>query len=402
MPRWREDDPLKVTGVPGGIRGARYSHAVPAPASSTPPVTPIDEVPDTGRRAVPDEGARYLDQVMADIDAEVRRRRSSGDLPAGLEQELDELFLEFSPVGLHGKARLRETLALVDGSAYVDMAVPVESQKAVGSYVKRAIRQSITWYMGFIVHQIVKFAWATSRMFHVLVDHVEDLEAAVEAQRTPELPLAAVPSSDPGSEWWAPAAVQAVASATGRVLQADCANGTLLEAMIAAGIDAYGVDGDEQAIEPALERGLDVRAEPVLDHLDVVAGEALAGLVLTGSVQWMSPAQRDRLLGLAASRLSVDGVLVLHSRTPESWLAGTDRLLTDLAPGRPLHAETWSHLLADHGFRRTGLTRGGEDRRLARVAAANPDASAINAAIDTLNELLLGAGEYLLVAVRER
>ena len=67
---------------------------------------------------------------MAEIDAEVRRRRASGDLPAGLERELDELFLEFSPVGLHGRARLRETLALVDGSAYVDMAVPTESQKA--------------------------------------------------------------------------------------------------------------------------------------------------------------------------------------------------------------------------------------------------------------------------------
>ena len=132
--------------------------------------------------------ARYLAEVMAEIDAEVRRRRASGDLPAGLEQELDELFLEFSPVGLQGRARLRETLSLVDGSAYVDIAVPVESQKAVGSYVKRLIRKSMGWYIGFIVHQIVKFAWSVSRMFHVVVDHIEDLEAAVEAQRTPDLP----------------------------------------------------------------------------------------------------------------------------------------------------------------------------------------------------------------------
>ena len=36
-------------------------------------------------------------------------------------------------MGLQGRARLRETLALVDGSAYVDIAVPVDSQKAVGS-----------------------------------------------------------------------------------------------------------------------------------------------------------------------------------------------------------------------------------------------------------------------------
>ena len=135
---------------------------------------------------------------MAEIDAEVRRRRASGDLPAGLERELDELFLEFSPVGLQGRARLRETLSLVDGAAYVDIAVPTASNKAVGSYVKRAIRKALGWYMTFIIAQIVKFAWSVSRMFHVVVDHVEDLEATVEAHRSPDLPARRGPMSSRG------------------------------------------------------------------------------------------------------------------------------------------------------------------------------------------------------------
>jgi SAM-dependent methyltransferase len=345
---------------------------------------------------------QYLTEVMAEIDAEVRRRRSSGDLPAGLEQELDELFLEFSPVGLHGKARLRETLALVDGSAYVDMAVPVESNKAVGSSIKRLIRKSMDWYIGFIVHQIVKFAWSVSRMFHVVVDHVEDLEAAVEAQRTPELPASAVPATDPGSAWWSAAAVAAVSGVGGRVLQAECGTGTLLDALIAAGVDAYGVDPNELLLEAAIDRGLDVRAESVLDHLEVVADEALSGMVLSGSIQWLHPNQRDRLVTLATSRLAVDGVLVIHSATPESWTAETAHVISDLAPGRPLHAESWAHLLSARGFHRTGLTIGGVDRRLDRLAPSAPDAPAINAAIDVVNALLLGPGEYLLVAVRAR
>jgi hypothetical protein len=352
----------------------------------------------------PDAAARveYLDQVMADIDAEVRRRRASGDLPAGLEQELDELFLEFSPVGLQGQARLRETLALVDGSAYVDIAVPVESQKAVGSYVKRFIRKSVDWYMGFIVHQIVKFAWAVSRMFHVVVAHVEDLEAEVTAQRTPELPPSAIPPVDPGAAWWSPAAVSALSGVKGRVLHADCGNGSLVAALIAAGVDAYGVDPADSVIEPAVEQGLDVRAESALAHLDVVAPEALSGLVLSGSVQWLHPNQRARLLELAASRLAIEGVLVLHSATPESWMAAGSHLLSDLAPGRPLHPDTWSHLLARSGFRQVGLTLGGEDRRIQPVASTNPDAAAINAAIAAVNDHLLGSSDYLLIAVRER
>ena len=175
----------------------------------------------------------------------------------------------------------------------------------------------------------------------------------------------------------------------GRVLHADCGNGSLVDALIAEGVDAYGVDPAEPVIESAVERGLDVRAESALGHLEVVADGALSGLVLSGSVQWLHPNERDRLVRLAASRLDVDGILVLHSATPETWAAGTSHVLADLAPGRPLHAETWSHLLV-------------EDHRIAPVDSTGPDADALNATIAAVNAHLLGPGEYLLIAVRER
>ncbi len=305
-------------------------------------------------------------------------------------------------MGLHGRGRLRETLTLVDGSAHVDIAVPVESQKMVGSYVKRLIRQGLGWYMGFIVHQIVKFAWAVSRMLHVVVDHIEDLEATVEAHRSPDLPPDVVPRTEPGHTWWADAAVTALGGAPGRVVHADCGDGSLVAALVDAGVDAYGIDPSETAIEPALDRGLDVRTETVLGHLDVVSDEVLGGLVLSGSVQWLRPNEREQLVDLAASRLTPDGVLVLHSTTPESWSAAVAPMVRDLAPGSPIHAETWTHLLGCRGFRVDPLKTGGVDRRLARVSTPGPDADALNATIDTINELLLGPGEYLVVATRER
>jgi len=375
----------------------------PTPSSASPDAPVTD-----GATSAPDTAAetaariRYLDEVMAEIDAEVRRRRASGDLPAGLEAELDELFLEFSPVGLQGRARLRETLALVDGSAYVDIAVPTASNKAVGSYVKRLIRKGLGWYMNFVVAQIVKFAWSVSRMFHVVVEHIEDLEAAVETHRSPDLPVAVVPVADPGHAWWAASAVEALHGVADRVLVADCGSGALLDALGGAGVDAYGVDPADLVLEPALDRGLDVRSEAVVDHLDVVAAEALGGIVLTGSVQWLRPNERDHLLDLVSSRLAVGGTLVLHSATPEGWSASVAPVVRDLAPGRPLHAETWSHLLESHGFAVAAAVRGGADRSLARVGAGSADADTVNAAIDALNELLLGPTEYLVVATRER
>ena len=167
-------------------------------------------------------------------------------------------------------------------------------------------------------------------------------------------------------------------------------------------LDAYGVDPEQSVIEPAIDRGLDVRAESALAHLEVVAEEALAGIVLSGSVQWLHPNQRDRLIGLAASRLALEGVLVLHSATPEAWRRSTSPLVADLAPGHPLHADTWTHVLAAYGLSRIAVHAGGEDRRLGRLDPSNPDAATINATIDAVNQLLLGPGEYLVVAVRER
>jgi len=368
----------------------------------TPDASASTDATDVDTAAEVADRIHYLDEVMAEIDAEVRRRRASGDLPAGLERELDELFLEFSPVGLQGRARLRETLSIVDGSAYVDIAVPTASNKAVGSYVKRLIRKGLGWYMNFVVAQIVKFAWSVSRMFHVVVDHIEDLEATVEAHRSPDLPTSIVPTAHSGNTWWAPAAAEALAGVTDRVVIGDCGDGSLVEALLATGVDAYGVDPSDIALEPALDRGIDVRAETVLGHLDVVADEALGGIVLTGSVQWLRPNERERLLDLVSSRVTVDGVVVLHSATPEAWVATASPVVRDLAPGRPLHAETWAHLLGIRGFSVTATVRGGDDRRLAHVGASVDDAATVNAAIDTINNLLLGPNEYLVVATRER
>jgi hypothetical protein len=130
----------------------------------------------------------------------------------------------------------------------------------------------------------------------------------------------------------------------------------------------------------------------------------LGGIVLTGSVQWLRPNERERLLDLVSTRLAVDGTLVLHSASPGAWAASAPAVVRDLAPGHPLHPETWAHLLGGRGFAVASTIAGGEDRRLAHVGDADADADAgtVNAVIDAINDLLLGPTEYLVVATRER
>ncbi|HEY5245773.1 MAG TPA: hypothetical protein VIJ60_08905, partial [Acidimicrobiales bacterium] len=123
----------------------------------------------------------YLAQVMLEIDDEVRRRRSSGDLPARIERELDELFLEHSPVAGRGGG-LDDALRLVDTAAFIDPVVPIGSNKSGGAAIKKGLRSLNLWYIGYITHQVSQFASATSRALHLLDDRVAELRRQLDAQ----------------------------------------------------------------------------------------------------------------------------------------------------------------------------------------------------------------------------
>ena len=94
------------------------------------------------------EARAYLSEVMAEIDAEVRERRASGDLPARVERELDALFLPVLPGGRAGRLDLADALRMVDASAYIDPVVPVGSASPVGPSSRRASASSALWYVG--------------------------------------------------------------------------------------------------------------------------------------------------------------------------------------------------------------------------------------------------------------
>ena len=153
----------------GGRRGKEWTSVVSIPtdgetgdvedqvdissSSGDQPTEPPENLDAAGR-------ARYLAEVMAEIDAEVKRRRASGDLPAGLERELDELFLEFSPVGHAGQGAAPRDAGSGRRRRLRGHGRAGPLQQGRGVYIKRLIRKSTSWYMGFVVHQIVRFAWS--------------------------------------------------------------------------------------------------------------------------------------------------------------------------------------------------------------------------------------------------
>jgi len=282
----------------------------------------------------------------------VRLRRASGDLPPRLERELDELFLAHSPIGVRG-GDLGEALRQVDAATFIDPVVPVESERAAGSVVKKGMRSMLLWYVGWITHQMSQSASAVSRALHIVDERLKELERQVEAQRVPDASVVEFPTSAGPGAWWTETAVAAVAKAPGRVLHAACGDGWLVRRINEAGGDAYGVDPRSSLVDAVELGALDLRGEGLAEHLRAVAAAGLGGMVLSGVVEGLAGGERTHLLTAVGTTLAPGGTLVLHSVNRQAWDAADAPVEADLAAGHPLRAGTWRVLLERAGYSAT-------------------------------------------------
>jgi hypothetical protein len=308
----------------------------------------VSDAAPTDDDAPQDPGA-YVQQVMAEIAEEVRLRRASGDLPARLERELDELFLAHSPIGVRG-GDLSEALRLVDAATFIDPVVPVESERAAGAAVKKGMRTMLLWYVGWVTHQMSQSASAVSRALHIVDDHLKELERRIEAQRVPDATVVEFSTSVGADAWWVEPALAALVKVPGRVLHAACGDGWLVRRIADAGLDAYGIDPRAPIVDAAELGALDLREEHVTEHLRAVAAAGLGGVVLSATVEGMAGGERALLLAAIGTRLAPGGTLVIHSVGRAAWEAADAPYGADLAPGRPLRPDTWCHLLEDSGY----------------------------------------------------
>jgi hypothetical protein len=314
----------------------------------------------------------YLRRVRAEIDEEVRRRRDSGDIPPQLETELEELFLKHAPLG-STRQELHEVLRLVDAAAFIDPVVPVESSRPGGRMVKKGVRSLNFWYLRFITHQVSQFATAVSRSLHILDQQLSELAAQVDAVAVPPAVVIDAPGLHRPDAWWVAVVRPELEGRRRRVLHAACGDGWLVGTLVDVGVDAYGVDPRPGRVGERELGDLDLRDEPVLDHLRAVQGGALGGVVLSGLVEGAPPGERRRLLEGAVDALAPDGVLVVHSLAPAGWEDEAPPE-ADIAGTRPYRLGTWAYLLDDLGLTVTTSTNGPEGRDYVVVArrAADP------------------------------
>lgn len=285
---------------------------------------------------------------MAEIREEVARRRAAGDFPPSLERELDLAFDRYVPAG-SVSSDFREAIRAADRAAYINVAVPTESQKPGVGEVKRVLRKAMAWYLNYLAQQTTAFATASVRAMRSLGERLELAEGQL-ADLTPALDDAADrPAVAPDLSPWNDLCLGLLPT-RGRVLHAECGEGDLLRVLVEAGVDAYGVEPRGPLVDRAAAGGLEAWPDDPLAHLGAVADGYLAGLVLSGCVDRLALPRQRRLIELAAAKLAPGAPLVIIATDPQSWSTAVPALESDLAPGRPLHGSTWAHLLGRSRF----------------------------------------------------
>jgi hypothetical protein len=308
--------------------------------------------------------------LVDEIAASARKARDDGRHPPGLDRELDQAYgrlVRHRP----GDDRLTQAIWSADAAAHITADAGLgETQGTAKRFVKRVLAKLVRWYILRVTNQVTTFANAATGALRLLSDRVEALIEEVESARPPVLPGRAplttgrtgLPAESP-LERHAPFATLALArlaKAGGRVLHADSRSGEMLLRLAEQGTDAYGVEPSGALVDAPAGPGLDLVQGDVLTHLRSVPSHGLAGVLLSGCVDRLRTGDARRLAFLLGTRVAPGGTVVLVGTTPAAWEDEASPVERDLAPGRPLHADTWRHLLAEYGFVELELLDGPE------------------------------------------
>jgi hypothetical protein len=308
-------------------------------------------------------------EVVAELEEEARRLRSTGQIPPGFEAELSASFEAAAEVSLAAAEQPRRTAASLlgygdpggarrsQGERLADVRARVSSvaRRRLGPPARRLERRS---ELG-----AARAAEALSTQAHVALDHLERVASrspvvsrTLAAVRPGGGDASAVGTLTPAIEGpllaWVlerladSAATEEAEAAPGLVLHVECGDGRVVEALAARGLDARGADPRRSARSSG---GTNILAAGALECLGATPNDTLDGLLITGVVDRLRPGAARALAQLASVRLAPGGVLVVVSARPEVAFA-IDPVAADLAAGRPLHPVTWCHLLARYGL----------------------------------------------------
>lgn len=135
-----------------------------------------------------------------------------------------------------------------------------------------------------------------------------------------------------------------------RVVDLGCGTGEFLEELARAGVPAFGVDVDPEAVEACRLRGLEARVGDLFEELARGELRDFDGVVLSHVIEHVGPAEALRLLICIAARLPEGGLLLVVTPNPESLFTHLVHFWRDPTHVRFYPVELLRRLAAAAGF----------------------------------------------------
>jgi len=282
---------------------------------------------------VSDDKSVDVRALVAEIEAEVARRRAAGEYP---EELLARLRAEF---------RVVSDEQSLDEMAHIETVRPLESLRpGLGSavvLVKRVLRRLMAWYVRPLAEDQSRFNYALLRRMVALDARLARVETAW--QRPPGAPPRGASGRYPMAEIES-ARLQAVRDVLhgrppGPVAVIGFDDAGTLQRLQADGVPVEAVTPDSALLASARAVGVRCHDAEPLAWLEAT-GPSLAAVVGMGVLPMLSPAETLRILPLIVQTLRPSGRVVLDAPDPRFADAPPDAADIDPAMRRWIGPDT--------------------------------------------------------------
>lgn len=196
------------------------------------------------------------------------------------------------------------------------------------------------------------------------------------------------------------------------ILEIGSGRGELQELFHDTKITSYGIEINRAMYEHCQQKGLDVRFENAISHLETLSDKALGGLIAVQVVEHLPQQVLSQLLLLTEKKVQKGGRVVIETINTESLVALGHNYFRDPSHIFPLHPDTMCYLMELAGLqvlevRKLSPYPTGAMLQTIPVQDYMPPrwietVDTLNRNLSQLNALLYGHQDYCVIAQVER
>lgn len=175
------------------------------------------------------------------------------------------------------------------------------------------------------------------------------------------------------------------------VLDLGCGRGEFLELMRGHGVDARGIEQNEELVAMCKRAGLKAEFADMFEYLNALPDQSLGGIFCSQVVEHLQPAEVPQLIRLAHAKLEPRGLLAVETPNPECLAIFATHFYLDPSHTRPIPPPLLAFYFEETGF---GLLE------THRFAPARDSIPAVNDLPESVRETFFASMDYAVLGSR--